>query len=81
MVLVQEDRLFCVKQEIFLPMAAAHSCDWRTIERNIRTVIHRAWTVNASFLCELAGYPLKTEPTVTEFIEMLASHVMRELGK
>ncbi|MBQ8201704.1 MAG: sporulation initiation factor Spo0A C-terminal domain-containing protein [Clostridia bacterium] len=80
MVLLDENCLFCVKQGIFLPISFQQQCDWRTIERNIRTVIHRAWTVNPEFLGELAGYPLHQEPTVTEFIEMIASYIMRTPG-
>lgn len=79
MVLMDENCLFCVKQGIFVPVAEKQRCDWRTIERNIRTVIHRAWSVNPEYVGELAGYPLKQEPTVTEFIEMIASYILREL--
>ncbi len=78
MVLTDENCLLCIKQGIFLPMAEQHQCDWRTIERNIRTVIHRAWNVNRAYLGELAGYPMHHEPTVTEFVEMLSDHVLRK---
>ncbi len=77
MVLQDENRLLCVKQGIFIPLSEQQHCDWRTIERNIRTIIHRACTVNMPYLCELAGYPLNEEPTVTEFVEILSSHVLR----
>ena len=73
-----DNRLLHIKQGIFQPLAEQNDCDWRTIERNIRTVIHRAWNVNRSYLNELAGYPLHQEPTVTEFVEMLSAHVLRE---
>lgn len=78
MVLGDENRLLCVKQGLFKPLSEQNHCDWRTIERNIRTVIHRAWNVNRDYLNELAGYPLHQEPTVTEFVEMLSDHVLRE---
>ncbi len=80
MVLLDERRLLSVRQEIFLPLAEQQQCDWRTIERNIRTVIHRAWMVNPGRLEELAGYPLHREPTVTEFVELLYSHTMRRIS-
>ncbi len=73
-----EDRLLCIKQGIFVPIAAQLGCDWRTIERNIRTIIHRAWCVNREYLTTLAGYPLQQEPTVTEFVEMLSAHILRD---
>lgn len=77
MALQDESCLVCIKQRIFLPLSDQHHCDWRTIERNIRTVIHRAWNVNREYLGELAGYPMHHEPTVTEFVEMLSDHVLR----
>lgn len=78
MVLRDENRLFCVKHDIFQPLADKQHCDWRTIERNIRTVINRAWNINQQLIIEMAGYQLRREPTVTEFIEMLASYMMRQ---
>lgn len=78
LVLDDENRLLCIKQGVFLPLAEQQNCDWRTIERNIRTVIHRAWTVNRPYLSELAGYPMHQEPTVTEFVEILSAHILRE---
>ncbi len=78
MVLRDENCLLCIKQGVFLPLAEVQNCDWRTIERNIRTVIHRAWCVNPEYLGELAGYPMHREPTVTEFVEILSAHVLRQ---
>lgn len=77
MVLTDENRLLCLKQGIFIPLSEQQHCDWRAIERNIRTVVRRAWSVNQPYLTELAGYPLHNEPTVTEFLEMLSAHILR----
>lgn len=77
MVVRDENRLLCIKQGVFVPLSEQQHCDWRTIERNIRTVIHRAWSVNRQYLGELAGYPICQEPTVTEFVEMLSAHILR----
>ena len=78
LVIQDENCLLCVKQGIFLPLAALRDCDWRTIERNMRTVIHRAWTQNADRLSAIAVYPLKREPTVTEFLDILSSYLLRQ---
>ena len=80
MVLTDENRLTCLKKGIFIPLSEQQHCDWRTIERNIRTVVRRAWNVNQPYLTELAGYPLHNEPTVTEFLEMLSAHILRKYG-
>ena len=78
MVLTDENRLLCIKQGVVIPLSEQQHCDWRTIERNIRTVIHRAWSVNRAYLGELAGYPMHQEPTVTEFVEILSAHILRQ---
>ncbi len=78
MVMNDENRLLCIKQGVFVPLSKQQQCDWRTIERNIRTIIHRAWCVNQEYLSELAGYPLHHEPTVTEFVEILSAHTLRQ---
>lgn len=75
MVIEDEDRLLRLKQSIYQPLAAQRSCDWRTIERNIRTVIHRAWRMNAEGLSSLAIYPLQSAPTVTEFLDILSVYI------
>lgn len=77
LVLRDENRLLCVKQGIFVPLGRQRGCDWRTIERNIRTVIRRAWRTSPSRLAELAVYPLQREPTVTEFLDILAVSQLR----
>ena len=74
MVIADENRLLCIKRGIFQPIAQQEECDWRTIERNIRTAIRRAWKVNRDYLTELARYPMHQEPTVTEFVEILSDH-------
>ena len=75
MVVMNENLLLEMKQGIYEPLAREAVCDWRAVERNIRTIIHRAWHVNREYLCKLAGYPMHQEPTVSEFLEMLSDHV------
>lgn len=75
LVIENEDRLLRLKQNIYQPLAAQRSCDWRTIERNIRTVIRRAWKVNPDRLSDLSIYPLDTAPTVTEFLDILSASI------
>ena len=78
MAVLDENRLLCIKQGVFIPISEQKHCDWRAVERNIRTVIRRAWSINQPYLNELAGFPLRQEPTVTEFLEMLSAHVLRQ---
>ena len=57
--------------------ASHFGCKWTAVERNIRTAVERAWRVNRSLLLEMAGYPLDTEPTASEFIEIIATYIIR----
>jgi len=70
-------RLSAITKEIYMAAAAAYDCEWRTVERNIRTLAARAWRVNAPLLEQLAGYSLESAPSASEFIEILTTHVLR----
>lgn len=67
----------CVRRGLLRQIAERHQCSCPQVERNLRTVIRRAWLVNEAGLKRLAAYPLTQEPTVTEFVEILAVHVLR----
>lgn len=69
--------LTAVTREIYMETASHFGCKWFTVERNIRTVVARAWEVNPSLLCQMAGYPLAETPTASEFIEIIASYILR----
>lgn len=43
------------------------------VERNIRTVILRAWRRNPELLRQCAGFPLDKRPTCGEFLALLAA--------
>ena len=73
-----EDRLRLVTKEIYRPVSILCCCPLANVERNIRTVIFRAWKVNRPLLSQLAGFPLEAPPAVSHFIEMLANHLIDE---
>ena len=58
-------------------LAVHFGCKWTAVERNLRTVVSRAWQVNPDLLCRMAGYPLTAAPTASEFIEIIASYIIR----
>ena len=72
-----ESRLEAITKEIYMATADHFECHWTAVERNIRTAVAKAWRTNRPLLCEMAGYPLGKEPTVSEFIEIIASYVIR----
>ena len=72
-----ESRLAAVTKEIYMETASHFNCKWTAVERNIRTAAERAWKVNRPLLCEMAPYPLPCTPSASEFIEILASYILR----
>ena len=73
----EESRLEAVTKEIYTETASHFGCKWTAVERNIRTAVARAWKVNRPLLLEMAGYPLTGIPTASQFIEILASYILR----
>ena len=72
-----ESRLDAVTKEIYMETADHFGCKWTAVERNIRTVVARAWRGNRPLLSEMAGYPLETEPSASGFIEIIATYIIR----
>ncbi len=72
-----ESRLEAVTKEIYMETASHFNCKWTSVERNIRTAVARAWKINRPLLSEMAGYPLACVPTASEFIEIIASYILR----
>lgn len=72
-----ENRLEAVTKEIYMETALRFNCSWTAVERNIRTAVARAWKINHALLCDMAGYPLTCTPTTSEFIEIIASYILR----
>ena len=75
--LENEDRLDHVTKEIYWEVAESIGCNYDNIERNLRTVSHRAWNVSRSYLLKIAHYDLTAAPTASEFIAIVATHIRR----
>ena len=72
-----ESRLEAITKEIYEETAEHFGCNGAAVERNIRTVVERAWKINSRLLREIAGYNLDHIPTASEFIEIMATHILR----
>lgn len=79
--LEDETRLQCAQNEIYKPIAEQMGCDYRSVERDIRTVIDHAWRTNPEYLSRLAGFPLTCPPTVIQFLDILVAYSLRELDR
>lgn len=77
LVLQNEDVLHNIRRQVYVPVAARRNSNWYCVERDMRTVIQRAWQINAELLQQMALYPLEVAPTVKEFIEIVAVYAMR----
>ncbi len=77
--LEDETRLQCAQNELYKPISVELGCDFRSVERDIRTVIDHAWRTNPEYLSQLAGFPLSYQPTVIQFLDILVAYSLREL--
>ena len=75
--LEDESHLTAVTKEIYCRTAQESECRWTAVERNIRTVVQRAWKVNPQRLMQMAGYPMTEPPTASEFIEIVSNYILR----
>lgn len=77
LVLKDEDRLGAVTKEVYQCVAAYYGCNWKTVERNIRSAIQIAWRTNPKYLNKMAGYPLAEPPTASDFLEIVTNYIQR----
>lgn len=74
-----ESRLDNAMRDIYAAVATELNSDARNVERNIRTLVHRAWQVDKTHLSDIAGYKLDGPPSATEFIEIVSSYISRSI--
>lgn len=68
----EPDMLFLVTKSLYPTVAKPYGTSWKTVERNIRSVISMAWERNPGLIRELAGYPMRAKPRAAQFIAILA---------
>lgn len=74
-----ETRLLRIVEQIYEEVAVRCGCSACCVERNIRTISHKAWKNNPHRLRELSGYPRLASPSVSEFISIMTAHVQRKM--
>lgn len=79
--LEDEKRLVTFRDSIYKYMADEEGGNWKSVEKNFRTVVKRAWMINPELLQELAGYRMYWAPTVSEFISNLVSYRKKQLKR
>lgn len=77
-ILENEDRLSSLVLYVYTPIAQQYGCHWKVVERNLRTVILRAYKQNPKLMEQLAGYPLEKPPRVGDFLGMIYTFMARQ---
>ena len=77
LIMEDESRLLKVTKLLYPEVAKRCGVGKITVERNIRTIVYKAWDTNRPKLCEIARFELTTPPTATEFLDMLVSHLRK----
>lgn len=77
--LQDENRLLSVTKEIYMVVGYWEGTSWHTVERNLRTIVKRAWERNPELLERMARYQLATPPRVSEFLDIVSGYLQREV--
>lgn len=79
---VQEpERLQLVTKWIYPDVAKHYNTNWRSVERNIRTVARLAWEKNRPALEKMARHELPHRPTTGVFLSILTTHAQQTTRK
>lgn len=80
--IAEDERILCsVMDKVYPKVAEIIGCNEFCVERNIRTIIFRAWDKRCDRLKEIAGYPLSAPPSVSEFLAILTHYAKKEMKK
>lgn len=77
LIVENEDRLTSITKDIYYDVAKLTGYRWTAVERNIRTVVARAWYCNPQKLNQIAGYTLTSAPIASEFLDIVSNYVRR----
>ena len=69
------ESLHAVQKRKYMVIAERYCVNWKTIERNIRTLSIAAWRADPEYLELLAQYLLIKRPTSVQFMEILLQHI------
>lgn len=70
--------LHAAQKGIYMVIAERFCVNWKSIERNIRTLSAAAWRADPEYLESLAQYPLIKRPTSVQFMEIMLQNIRRK---
>lgn len=68
-------RLLLVTKWLYPAVAKRYHTTASAVERNIRTIVLRAWRLHRETLEQMAGCSLVEKPTATQFISILSTYL------
>lgn len=71
--------IHAVQKRIYMEIAELFCVNWKTIERNIRTLSTVAMRTDPQHLELLAQYPLAKRPTAVQFMEIVLRSIRSKL--
>lgn len=71
----QPEQLAYITKDLYPTVARRYHTNWRSVERNIRTVIDVAWGLHPDRLSRYAGYRMAKRPCASQFMSILTSHL------
>lgn len=74
----EPERLLLVTKWVYPDVAKRYHTNWRSVERNIRTVSQLAWETNRSVLERMARHALPNRPSAGVFLAILSAHAQQE---
>ena len=77
----EPERLLLITKWIYPDVAKHYHTTWRSVERNIRTVIKLAWETNRPELERMAQHALPNRPSAGVFLAILAAQAEREYAE
>lgn len=69
----QPETLLMVTKWLYPEVARHYHTNWRAVERNIRRLIAAVWKTHGDTLAIMAGRPLPSKPTASQFLSILAA--------
>lgn len=72
--------IHAVQKRVYMEIAKLFCVNWKTIERNIRTLSTVAMRTDPQYLELLAQYPLTKRPTAVQFMEIILRIIRSKLA-
>ena len=75
LILEAPERLSCLSRRLYPTVAVLCKSNPRTVERNMRYCVARAWEANPDLFSQLAQRPISQAPTTGDFLCMLHNYM------